>query len=130
LRRLDLTIYISGCPNACGQHPIANIGLQSIQLKTGGELRPGYNIYLGGRLGPRLSFGRLVKQRVEADQVRFLIENIIKAYLHGRKGLETFSDYCERNSVEVLEAIMDRSSGVPEKGLEGSLEPRRDALRL
>ncbi|MEM3046430.1 MAG: nitrite/sulfite reductase [Candidatus Bathyarchaeia archaeon] len=124
LRRLDVTVYLSGCPNGCGHHPVAGIGLQSIQLKVGDELRPGYNIYLGGRLGPRAAFGRLVKQRVEADQVKLLVENILKAFLRRRRDGESFSDYCERHCVEELEALIEQPFAVEE-----SLSARRDALR-
>lgn len=43
-----LTIKISGCMNACGQHTIANIGFQGMTLKSKGLVAPATQILLGG----------------------------------------------------------------------------------
>ena len=45
----DSTIKISGCPNSCGQHSIASIGLQGLAKRVNGRLMPCYNIFIGGR---------------------------------------------------------------------------------
>src|SRR5262245_49006159 len=47
----DLRIKISGCPNSCGQHHIAAIGLYGGARKFNGEQAPTYQLLLGGRLG-------------------------------------------------------------------------------
>ncbi|HKK73627.1 MAG TPA: nitrite/sulfite reductase [Saprospiraceae bacterium] len=43
-----LSIKISGCMNACGQHTIANIGFQGMTLKSNGLVAPATQILLGG----------------------------------------------------------------------------------
>ncbi len=47
--RDDEVIRISGCPNSCGQHNIAQIGFQGRIKRVNGELVPYYDILLGGR---------------------------------------------------------------------------------
>jgi len=42
-------IYISGCPNSCGQHYIGEIGLSGKAKRTNKGLIPAYTIYLGGK---------------------------------------------------------------------------------
>ncbi len=44
----SLSIKISGCMNACGQHTIANIGFQGMTLKSNGLVAPATQILLGG----------------------------------------------------------------------------------
>ncbi len=44
----DITIKISGCMNACGQHNMAHIGFQGMSIKSGNLLAPGLQILLGG----------------------------------------------------------------------------------
>jgi sulfite reductase (ferredoxin) len=47
--RFDIPIYISGCPNACGRHPVAPIGLYGSTTEFGGRLVPSYTIVAGGQ---------------------------------------------------------------------------------
>lgn len=43
-----VSINISGCPNACGQHPIGAIGLHGLVRKVGNRPVPFYKILIGG----------------------------------------------------------------------------------
>ena len=44
----ELHIKMSGCPNSCGQHHLANIGFHGGTLKSEGRQLPAYEIFLGG----------------------------------------------------------------------------------
>jgi sulfite reductase (ferredoxin) len=44
----DLTIKISGCMNACGQHNMASIGFQGMSMKVGKAVLPALQVLLGG----------------------------------------------------------------------------------
>jgi sulfite reductase (ferredoxin) len=44
----EVTIKISGCMNACGQHNMAHIGYQGMSLKVGEKIAPALQILLGG----------------------------------------------------------------------------------
>ncbi|GAG45809.1 unnamed protein product, partial [marine sediment metagenome] len=44
----ELKIYISGCPNACGRHPVAQIGFYGVARRVGSRLVPYYMLLLGG----------------------------------------------------------------------------------
>lgn len=51
LNRLGpLTIHISGCPNACGRHPVADLGLFGAARRAHGHLSPHYILQLGGHV--------------------------------------------------------------------------------
>lgn len=43
-----LTIKISGCMNACGQHSMAQIGFQGMSIKSGKLVAPALQVLLGG----------------------------------------------------------------------------------
>ncbi len=43
-------IRISGCPNACGQHQVADIGFQGHARRVNGRLMPYYNVFAGANL--------------------------------------------------------------------------------
>ncbi|MFN4763823.1 HEPN domain-containing protein [Gillisia sp. Q332] len=44
----DITIKISGCMNACGQHNMAEIGFQGMSVKVGKSVAPALQVLLGG----------------------------------------------------------------------------------
>lgn len=44
----NLSIKISGCMNACGQHTIGNIGFQGMTIKSGKLIAPATQVLLGG----------------------------------------------------------------------------------
>ena len=44
----DVTIKISGCMNACGQHNMAHIGFQGMSIKSGVFVAPALQVLLGG----------------------------------------------------------------------------------
>ena len=55
----DLKIKISGCPNGCAQHTIANIGFHAAAMTGDGKTIPAYLVFAGGEAnGDRASFGR------------------------------------------------------------------------
>ncbi|MFW6279241.1 MAG: sulfite reductase, beta subunit (hemoprotein), partial [Bacillota bacterium] len=43
-------IYISGCPNSCGQHHIGKLGLEGKARRHQGRLVPFYSLLVGGRI--------------------------------------------------------------------------------
>ncbi|MEQ6123489.1 nitrite reductase [Pseudotenacibaculum sp. MALMAid0570] len=44
----DITIKISGCMNACGQHNMAHIGFQGMTIKSKGLIAPALQVLIGG----------------------------------------------------------------------------------
>ncbi|WKK65239.1 nitrite reductase [Lutimonas zeaxanthinifaciens] len=46
--RKDISIKISGCMNACGQHSIAQIGFYGMSMKKGNLVIPAFQVLLGG----------------------------------------------------------------------------------
>ena len=45
----ETTIRISGCPNSCGHHYIASIGLQGKAKRVNGKLMPCYDVLVGAK---------------------------------------------------------------------------------
>ncbi len=44
----DISIKLSGCMNACGQHSIAQIGFYGMSMKKGNHVIPAFQVLLGG----------------------------------------------------------------------------------
>jgi sulfite reductase (NADPH) hemoprotein beta-component len=77
-----LAIKISGCPNGCGQHYVAGIGLQGSVRKVGGRAVPQYHLYLGGGFGvEQAQFGRLAA-KLPARRVPEAVKRLIDLHQH------------------------------------------------
>lgn len=90
-------IKMSGCPNGCSQHHIANIGFYGASLKVGGRPMPAYIPHLGGNYeGGEVVYGHRLKARLPAKRVPDAVERWLRLYESERQGEEPFNDLVER----------------------------------
>jgi sulfite reductase beta subunit-like hemoprotein len=98
-------IKMSGCPNGCSQHHIANIGFYGASLKVGGRQMPAYIPHIGGKyIGGEVIFGKRLKSRLPAKRVPEAVERWIRLYEGERNEGEEFNDFAERIGSERFEA--------------------------
>ncbi|MGC8626353.1 MAG: MoaD/ThiS family protein [Acidimicrobiales bacterium] len=79
----DLSVHMDGCPHACAQHWVGDIGLQGTTTTDPrtAERVEAYNLRLRGHLGAGAAIGVPLLRRVPADQVAELICRLVKAWL-------------------------------------------------
>jgi sulfite reductase beta subunit-like hemoprotein len=93
----QIHIKMSGCPNGCSQHHIANIGFYGASLKVNGRQMPAYIPHVGGNYeGGEVIFGTRLKSRLPAKRVPEAVERWIKLYESGREEGEEFNVFAER----------------------------------
>jgi sulfite reductase (ferredoxin) len=97
-------IKMSGCPNGCSQHHIANIGFYGASLKVGGRQMPAYIPHIGGNYeGGEVVFGTRLKSRLPAKRVPEAVERWIRLYEAERAAGEEFNAFAERVGAERFE---------------------------
>jgi sulfite reductase beta subunit-like hemoprotein len=91
-----LRIKISGCPNSCGQHHIADIGFYGNARKIGDQQAPYYQLLLGGKVNADgVRFGRQI-MAVPARPIPAIIRELLTFYQQDRQRGESFSDWVGR----------------------------------
>ena len=103
-----LRVQVDGCPHACAQHWVADIGLQGTTPRergAAGEKLEAYEIYLRGGVGKDPQIGKAVLRRVPAERVTAYVERLVRAYLDERQPDERFNEYCRRKDDATLVAI-------------------------
>jgi sulfite reductase (ferredoxin) len=100
----SLKLHVAGCPNACGQHWIADIGLEGKKIKHDGDFVDAYYFCLGGAVGEHQRLARPVGFRCPADEVPVAIERLLRAYLANRDTGENLRSYFSRFSDSDLRA--------------------------
>ena len=111
----NIHIKISGCPNGCGRHHIANIGFYGAAMKFDNRQVPGYIIMLGGNYDdghPRIAERLAV--RVPAKRIPDATERFIRYYQTNRRLGEVFNNFVDRVGVEAFEKLIEDLS-VPVK---------------
>jgi sulfite reductase (ferredoxin) len=104
----DLTIKISGCPNSCGQHHIAAIGLHGVAKKIGDRQVPAYQLHLGGKVGNgEARIGRAA-YKLAAREVPNAVTALLDLHRRLKAPGESFSDFIAR---------------VPQASIDAALEP-------
>jgi sulfite reductase (ferredoxin) len=100
-------IKMSGCPNGCSQHHIANIGFYGASLKVGERQIPAYIPHIGGNYeGGEVIFGTRLKSRLPAKRVPEAVERWIELYESEREEGEEFNAFAERTGAGSFEAIV------------------------
>jgi sulfite reductase (ferredoxin) len=107
----EITIKISGCMNACGQHNMAEIGFQGMSINSGKLVAPALQVLLGGgNLGNgngRFS-DKVIKipSRRGPDALRFIL-NDFEANANGQSFLEYYDAKGEKYFYEFLKPLAD-----------------------
>jgi sulfite reductase (ferredoxin) len=102
----QLRLHVTGCPNGCGQHWIADIGIEGKKIKHEGVLTDAYYFCLGGAVGQHASIARPVGYRCAAPVVPDAIERLLRQYLSSRATGENLRAWFLRHSNDELRAYL------------------------
>jgi len=100
----QLKLHVTGCPNSCGQHWIADIGLEGKKIKFEGKLTDAFYFCVGGAVGLHASIARPVGFRCPAPLVPEAIERLLRHYLANRLPDENLRAWFGRYSNDELRA--------------------------
>ncbi|MGA3194839.1 MAG: nitrite/sulfite reductase [Terriglobales bacterium] len=93
-----LKLHVTGCPNSCGQHWIADIGIDGKKIKIDGKMVDAYYFCLGGALGLHQTTARPVGYRCPATEVPESIERLLRQYLAERQADENLRQFFSRHT--------------------------------
>src|SRR6202051_3521689 len=100
----QLKLHITGCPNSCGQHWIADIGIEGKKLKKDGESVDAFYFCVGGAVGKYARTARPLGFRAAATDVPDALERLLRGYLAVRTEGEDLRAYFARTSDDDLRA--------------------------
>jgi len=109
----QLKLHVTGCPNGCGQHWVADIGLEGKKTKHEGKLVDAYYFCLGGAVGQDAGIARPVGYRCAAPLVPEAIERLLRNYLNGRVTEESLRGWFARHTNDELRAQLAGEALVP-----------------
>jgi sulfite reductase (ferredoxin) len=100
----QIRLHVTGCTNSCGQHWIADIGLEGKKIKKDGAMVDAFYFCVGGSVGKYAGPARQLGYRAAATDVPDAIERMLRSYLAARTEGEDLRHYFSRTDDETLRA--------------------------
>jgi sulfite reductase beta subunit-like hemoprotein len=122
---IDFPLFISftGCPNACAQFQIADIGLTGIPVvlkdQKGPDGKPvkvdGFKVLLGAGLGIDPKFNELIAKKIPGDLIHLALKSLIDTFKTERVDEdETFQSWATRSDPEYLQKLIVEPTEAPD----------------
>jgi sulfite reductase (ferredoxin) len=102
----DLRLHIAGCPNSCGQHWIADVGIEGKKIKVDGKMIDAYYFCVGGSVGQIASIARPVGYRCSAEEVPEAITRLLAFFHADRYPDEPLQHFLARQTTPHLRHIL------------------------
>jgi sulfite reductase (ferredoxin) len=118
----QIKLNVTGCPNSCGQHWIADVGIEGKKIKQAGKLVDAYYFCLGGSVGLHGRTARPVGYRCAATDVPDALERLLRSYLAARDPGENLRQYFARHEDAELR---DQLAGTSVAPVERDVSPGR-----
>ncbi len=108
-----LRVKISGCPNGCAHHSVANIGFYAAALSKDDRSVPAHFVTVGGRVrGDDAQFGALIGKFPAKNCVK-VTETLLGLYEKTKLPAEDFDSFAARTGTERLKEILEPLRQVP-----------------
>lgn len=111
----DLSIKISGCMNACGQHSIAQIGFYGMSIKKGKLVIPAFQVLLGGGVignGKGNFSNKIIK--IPSKRGPDALRSLLTDYDTQKSEEELFNDYYARKGKDHFYQLLKPLANIDE----------------
>ncbi len=110
----DFRLHISGCPNTCGQHLLADLGFYGNAGSKGQRMYPAYAVVAGARLNDgQARFARPVG-RVSARDLPAFTRDVLKTWLDRKDAYDSFAAYVDDGGEQEIRALAERYRDIPD----------------
>ncbi|HTZ04798.1 MAG TPA: nitrite/sulfite reductase [Gaiellaceae bacterium] len=115
-----LRLHLDGCPHACAQHWVGDLGFQATTAKNDEGTRvAAYDVLVRGALGPSPAIATPLFRRVPSERLEPAVEGLVRGWLDTRGEGETFTAFQRRLTDDELGALA---------GLEPAKKRRREEI--
>lgn len=109
----QIRIKISGCPNSCGHHHIADIGFYGNAVRSGERMVPSFSMLIAGKGdGPDARIGKHV-MKLSAKRIPEAVGSLIESYRSERSDAEPFADWAIRVGNDHIKELMAGYADMP-----------------
>jgi sulfite reductase beta subunit-like hemoprotein/bacterioferritin-associated ferredoxin len=104
----NISIHISGCPNSCAKHQVADIGLAGTVTAMGDKTLFSYLLFIGGTVSGGIRLGEMIRKGITEDMIIPTIDALLDLVLEHHKPGETFQQVIDRLGTTQVAELLDR----------------------
>lgn len=109
----DMRIKISGCPNGCAQHAVANIGFHAAAVSHEGHNLPAHLLFLGGQSNHGKPQAAKVYGRFPARNAINVVETLFKFHDSEKLADEDFNSFIARIGDARVKEVLEPLKAIP-----------------
>lgn len=118
----EISIHLSGCPNSCAKHQVAEIGLAGSLTTVGADRRFAYFLFLGGTMKNGARLGEVVRKGITDEKIRPTVEAVLEIIAAARRSGEAFTDIVARLGLAEVARLLEARLGPPPSESEARVE--------
>ncbi len=108
-----LRLHLDGCPHACAQHWVGDLGFQGTTVRDAeGRRHQAYDVFVRGSLDRAAAIGRPLFRRVPTAELDAAVVGLVQGWIDARGDGETFRSFCDRTSDDELARLARREPSV------------------
>lgn len=109
----DLKIHLSGCPNSCGRHLVADLGFFGKASRNNGILYPAYNVVAGARIGEENTVFAQKIADISAFHLPAFTSDLLKHWIGIKNSYKSFADWIDERGKEFIETLAQKYAEIP-----------------
>ena len=110
----DFKINLSGCPNTCGQHMIADLGFYGKVGRKGQQMFPAYGVVAGAIAGDGVARLAQHVDRVSARDLPAFVVDVLRVWIEKKTRFSSFGAYIDAEGTADIREIAYRYRGIPD----------------
>lgn len=117
----DFRINMSGCPNTCGMHHIADLGFFGKIGRQSGNIYPAYNVLAGAKVGVagKTEYAQRVGD-IPSHQVPNFVYHFLKDYISKKPSYTSYGEYLEAEGKTLIAALCEERKEVPDMDVDAT----------
>jgi nitrite reductase (NADH) large subunit len=107
----SISIHLSGCPNSCAKHQVADIGLAGTMTPVGELRRFSYQLFLGGQVEGGVRLGEMVRKGITEEMVVPTVDALVGIVATHRLPGESFQETVARLGTDQVASLLEKEIG-------------------
>lgn len=109
----NFRLNMSGCPNTCGMHHIADLGFFGKIGRKDGEIYPAYNVLTGAKTGAGITEYAQRQGDIAVHYIPELVHDFLQHYIGEKDEYDTYHDYLEAEGNDLIKSLCAKYKDVP-----------------
>jgi sulfite reductase (ferredoxin) len=110
----DFRLHLSGCPNTCGQHMIADLGFYGQARRMGQRMYPAYGIVAGSTHADGQARLALPVDQIAARDLPNFVVDVLRRWIARKQHFASFAEYFNAGGADEIRAICDKYGSIPD----------------